>query len=92
MDLEKFAKRLFELSAWPEGGDIDAFDFQETAVECGLLTPETRTEPCNPDNCHCAEHHGDMSGGVTCYRKASFLMTHNVELCGGRSESERTQG
>ena len=76
MDLEKFAKKMFELSDWPEGGDIDGFDFQEAAVECGLLTPETRHEPCG-DNCHCAEYHGDMKEGVTCYRKAPFLMMPN---------------
>ena len=77
MDLEKFAKRLFELSLWPEGGDIDAFDFHEAAVECGLLTPETRTEPCHQD-CFCSEYHGDMSGGVTCYRKVTFLLNPNA--------------
>ena len=43
MDLEKFAKKMFELSDWPEGGDIDGFDFQEAAVECGLLTAESAT-------------------------------------------------
>lgn len=74
-DLEKFALKLFELADWPEGGDIDMFDFQEAAVECGLLTPETRHEPCSLiEYCHCREYHGDMSEGVTCYRKAAFLM------------------
>ena len=77
MDLEKFAKKMFELSDWPEGGDIDGFDFQEAAVECGLLTPETRHEPCG-EWCHCDSYHGDMSEGVTCYRKAPFLMTPNI--------------
>ena len=72
MDLEKFAQRLFELSDWPEGGDIDAVAFQDAAIECGLLTPETRTEPCDQENCHCSEYHEDMSKGVTCYRKAQF--------------------
>ncbi len=76
MDLEKFAKKMFELSGWPEGGDIDGFDFQDAAAECGLLTKETRHEPCG-ESCFCAIYHGDMSEGVTCYRKAPFLMTPN---------------
>ena len=79
VDLELFARKMFELSDWPEGGDIDMFDFQEAAIECGLLIPETRTEPCG-EHCHCAEYHGDMKDGVTCYRKAPILlppaMTH----------------
>lgn len=82
MDLEKFAKRMFELSDWPEGGDIDGFDFQEAASECGLLTPETRIEPCTmgSEYCHCSEYHGDMSGGVTCYRKAKFLLNTDASI------------
>ena len=76
INLSKFAKRMFELSDWPEGGDIDGFDFQEAAVECGLLTSETRTEPCTMGSCYCfcAEYHGDMSDGVICFRKAKFLL------------------
>ena len=75
MDLEKFARKMFELSDWPEGGDIDGGSFQDAAVECGLLIPETRTESCEPEGCFCSEYHGDMKGGVTCYRKAKFLLT-----------------
>lgn len=79
MDLEKFARKMFELSDWPEGGDIDGLDFQEAAVECGLLTPETRYECCSMHGtCFCTEYHGDMSEGVTCYRKVQFLLTPNV--------------
>ena len=79
LDLEKFAKMMFERSGWPEGGTIDGFDFQECAVECGLLTPEIRREPCG-ENCFCAEYHGDMSDGVTCYRMTPVLMTPNGKL------------
>ena len=77
MDLEKFAKKMFNLADWPEGGDIDCLDFQEAAIECGLLITEIRTEPCTPNtsDCFCAVYKGDMSEGVTCYRKAPFLMT-----------------
>ena len=71
-DFKKFAQKMFELSDWPEGGDIDGFDFQEAAVECGLLLPETRTQPCGED-CFCEEYHGDMKDGVTCYRKSQAL-------------------
>lgn len=71
-DLQKFTKKMFELSDWPEGGDIDGFSFQEAAVECGLLIPELQTKPCS-ENCHCATYNGDMSDGVICYRKVGFL-------------------
>ena len=83
LDLEKFARKMFELSDWPEGGDIDGFDFQEAAVECGLLTPETRTQPCG-DNCFCEDYHGEMKDGVTCYRKTKFLTTSRPTRRGGR--------
>jgi len=71
-DLAKFARLLFAESEWPEGGDIDGFAFQDAAVECGLLTPETRTQAC-AENCHCAETQG-FEGPVICFRKAAFLM------------------
>jgi len=71
-DLEKFARLLFAESEWPEGGDIDGFAFQEAAIECGLLTAETRTQAC-AENCHCAETQG-FEGPVICFRKAAFLM------------------
>lgn len=87
-EAEKFAHKMFDLSDWPEGGDIDGFDFQDAAVECGLLITETRTEPCE-ENCHCAEYHGAeaMKEGVTCYRKAKFLLP----LMKRRSGSPRTR-
>lgn len=70
--LRDFIRALFEKSGWPEGGDIEAGDFQDLAVEHGLLKPETVTAPCG-DNCFCAEYHGDMAAGVTCYRKVAWL-------------------
>ena len=70
--LRGFVQALFEKSGWPEAGDIDAGDFQELAVAHGLLKPETRTAPCHQD-CFCAEYHGDMAAGVTCYRKVEWL-------------------
>ena len=59
---------LFELAGWPEGGDIDAFAFQDWAVKYGYLKPETRTEPCG-EGCFCVEYHGEdgFEGGITCY-------------------------
>ena len=71
-ELRAFIRALFEKSGWPEGGDIEAGDFQELAVEHGLLKPETVTAPCG-DNCFCAEYHGDLAAGVTCYRKVAWL-------------------
>lgn len=76
MDLEKFAKKIFETSDWPDGSGIDNGDLQDIAAECGLLTPETRYEPCS-EGCHCADYYGadDMRDGVTCYRKCELLLS-----------------
>lgn len=76
MNLEKFAKKIFEVSGWPEGGDIEGGDLQAIAVECGLLIPQTRHEPCC-EECHCADYWGsdEMRDGVTCYRKCELLLT-----------------
>jgi hypothetical protein len=70
-DLEKFARKMFELADWPEGGDIYAWDFQAAAIECGLLVAETRTEPCG-EGCFCDGYYApdEWAKGVTCYRKA----------------------
>ena len=73
--LRAFAREMFELADWPEGGDIDGFAFQDTAVKHGLLIEETRTERCG-EKCYCAdEYHGEdaMREGVTCYRKSQWL-------------------
>ena len=70
--LRAFARAMFALADWPDGGDIEGCDFQDTAAEHGLLTPEERTTPC-ADNCWCAGFHGDCET-VTCYRKAEWLL------------------
>ena len=73
--LRAFAREMFELADWPEGGGIDGFSFQDAAVKHGLLTAETRTERCG-EKCYCADdYHGEeaMKDGVTCYRKADWL-------------------
>jgi hypothetical protein len=92
--LRAFAQKMLE--GWPEDfGDVDGFTIQEAAVECGLLEGETRHEPCGED-CNCASYHGDMSGGVTCYRRTALLMGPNVEFSGGAplhgAASAGTQG
>ena len=71
-DFIGFARELFKLSGWPEGGDVDGWDVQTVAVKHGLLISETRTTPCG-EGCFCAEYHGDMKDGVTCYRKVKEL-------------------
>lgn len=73
-DLERFARKMFELSGWPDGGDIDCGDLQRVAVECGLLIPETRTEPC-AEGCFCEGYYApdEFADGITCYRKAAVL-------------------
>lgn len=73
--LHQALRELFEETGWPEGGDIDAFWFQEWAIKHGFLRPEQRYAPCLPD-CHCGEYHDpdEFERGVTCYRKADFLL------------------
>lgn len=85
-----FARKMFELSDWPDGGDIDGFEFQEAAIECGMLKAEQRTEPCEED-CHCAQYHGAdaMKEGVTCYRKAAFLLAAAPSPEGGNESNRR---
>jgi len=75
MDLEKFARKMFELSGWPDGGDIDGCSFQDAAVECGLLTEVIVYQPCG-ERCQCVEYYDQdgMKEGVTCYRKSEFLL------------------
>ena len=75
--LESFVAALFDAAGWPDGGDIDGFQFQELAVEYGILIPREVTEPCNKGcedtvGCHCAEY-GDFP--QTCYRMADWLRT-----------------
>ncbi len=74
--LRGFIEELFELSDWPEGGDIDGFDFQDAAVKHGLLIPEQCTEPCG-EGCNCNQYYSDAewAEGITCYRLAAALKT-----------------
>ena len=73
--LREFAADMFDASDWPDGGDVDGFEFQELATKHGLLRPEQRTEPCGED-CQCCEVHSeeDMKDGFTCLRKAEWLV------------------
>ncbi len=78
--LRRFAQKMLE--GWPEEfGDVDGLSIQDAAVECGLLVGETRHEPCGED-CNCASYHGDMSDGVTCYRRTALLMGPNAKVSG----------
>lgn len=72
--LKAFARELIELSDWPDGGDIDGFDFQDAAVKHGILIPEQRSEPCGED-CSCNAYYSDeeWKEGITCYRLAAAL-------------------
>lgn len=80
--LRQFAQKVME--AWPMGG-IDGGELQEIAVECGLLRPEERREPCG-EQCVCAEYatQAEFERGVTCYRytdrlKACFRYTDQMK-------------
>jgi hypothetical protein len=72
---EAFIREIFELSDWPEGGDIDGFELQDAAVKHGFLIPETRMEPCG-EGCNCNTYYSsdEWEGGVTCYRISAELM------------------
>jgi hypothetical protein len=72
--LKDFANALFELSEWPDGGDIDLGDFQDLAVKYGLLVPEIRHKPCG-ESCNCEGYYSEkeFAQGITCYRKAEWL-------------------
>jgi hypothetical protein len=48
------AGRLLE-SQSPEWGDVDGASIEEWLIECGLLKSVDVTEPCDPENCVCAE-------------------------------------
>jgi hypothetical protein len=64
-DYKAFAIAM--LTGFPESMP-DEFDMQDIAVKHGLLVPHQVTEPCG-DHCSCADYHGDLSKGETCYRR-----------------------
>ena len=75
---ESAALKLFALDvlkAWPLG-DVDGGDLQEMAVKHGLLVPEKRTAVCSEEGCNCAEYYSaeEWAEGVTCYRRAEWLL------------------
>ena len=72
-NLEEFAREMFRLSDWPDGGDIDWFEFQQSAVRCGLLLPVKARASCG-EGCWCADNYSaeEMKAGITCYRKQGF--------------------
>jgi len=71
--LRAFAQAVMD--SWPEGG-IEGDDLQEIAVKHGMLTPETRHEPCG-EWCQCNGIGGydgdDWQRGVECYRRTALL-------------------
>jgi hypothetical protein len=70
-----FIADLFDITDWPFGGDVELFTVQDLAVKHGILTEETRTEPCG-EGCQCAEYYSadEMKEGVRCYRKPKWMM------------------
>src|SRR5688572_27501286 len=51
--LREFAQLVMD--NWPHG-DVDGGDLQEAAIRCGLLEPQTRTEPCS-EGCNCMDYY-----------------------------------
>ena len=68
-ELRAFVQALFDEMDWPEGGDLDAFYFQELATKHGLLVETTQNEACG-ENCFCT---GVDDHPFTCYRKTELL-------------------
>ena len=52
-DFKNFANDILD-AAW-EGNDINGGFLQDVALKHGLLKLIEVTEPCDPDNCGCAE-------------------------------------
>lgn len=71
-DLRQFVRDLFESADWPEGGDIDAFAFQDLAVKHGILVPTKMEKPCQEEGCSCAENGADFP--TECLRKVPWLL------------------
>lgn len=72
--LRAFAREMIDLADWPDGGDIDGFEFQDAAVKHGVLIPERRTEPCG-EGCSCDAFYSneEWKEGITCCRIADAL-------------------
>lgn len=66
-DLEKFVRKMFQMSSWPHLHRVASEDLQEAATACNILTPETRFKPCGE--------------GITFLRKAKFLTEAKDENC-----------
>ena len=72
-DYRRFAQKI--MGDWPDVGDLDGFDLQELARDCGILNPELRTEPCDEGcNCDCEMTAEEMAEGFQCYRLDPDLM------------------
>lgn len=94
-----FAISMFDASDWPDGGDVDMFEFQEAAIEHGLLLPEIRHEFCEEEcACHEGYDNDDKLKGWTCYRIAPWLAEErrnraaqlHVQLTGVGADGEPT--
>ena len=70
--LRAFAREIME--CWP-GGEADGAIIEQAAIRAGLLTPETRHEPCG-ECCFCAEActEREFAEGVICYRATPLLL------------------
>lgn len=64
--LKQFVALMFKATDWPDGGDLDGFEFQEIAVKCGLLEEVTQEQPCG-EVCQCYDMGADFP--AQCFRK-----------------------
>ena len=60
--VRKFAGDILQEA--DDASDVGSDVVQERALACGLLRSETRTEPCDSEDCACSEY----GFPITCYR------------------------
>lgn len=73
-DFVKFARAI--LDGWPDGGvEMDGFELQELATDCGLLVPTMMAAPCGaePDGC-CPCQDAEATFPTRCYRRIPELI------------------
>lgn len=68
-NLKRFVALMFKATDWPDGGDVDGFEFQRIAEQCGLLKEVLMNESCG-ENCQCEEMGADFP--AVCYRKTQL--------------------
>jgi hypothetical protein len=85
LNLQRFVGKMFEATDWPDGGDIDGFEFQRIAAECGLLAEVEMKEACG-EFCQCLEMAVDFP--ATCYRPTQLYRDCKAAIAGREVEGK----